>query len=100
MIDTLVHIIADIRSRLSYQAMCPMNVFDIEDMGGGMREAVVSRPRDCTMCRECIRHVDQGWDGRIQLRRHADYFLFSVESVGSIPPEVAVMEVSDPYANS
>jgi len=79
---------------LTYQAMCPTNVFDIEDLGGGVRGAVVSRPRDCTMCRECIRHVDQGWDNRIQLRRHADYFLFSVESVGSIPPEVIVMEVS------
>lgn len=74
--------------------MCPTNVFDIEDLGGGVREAVVARPRDCTMCRECIRHVDQGWDSRIQLRRHADYFLFSVEAVGSIPPEVIVMEVS------
>ena len=80
--------------QLVYQAMCPTNVFDIEDLGGGVRGAVVSRPRDCTMCRECIRHVDQGWDSRIQLRRHADYFLFSVESVGSIPPEVIVMEVS------
>ena len=35
------------------QDMCPMQVFDIEDMGGKGKEdrAVVARPRDCTMCR-------------------------------------------------
>lgn len=70
--------------------MCPMNVFDIEDLGqaeapakrgkgtksvkpsaSGAEEqsptarAVVARPRDCTMCRECVRHVDRGWDQRV-----------------------------------
>jgi hypothetical protein len=36
-----------------WQEMCPMQVFDIEDMGGKGKEdrAVVARPRDCTMCR-------------------------------------------------
>ena len=34
--------------------MCPLEVFDIEDMGG-VATAVAKRPRDCTMCRECIR---------------------------------------------
>ena len=31
--------------------------------------AVVARPRDCTMCRECVRHVDAGWEQRVQVRR-------------------------------
>ena len=43
--------------------MCPMQVFDIEDIGrkGGSPEgtAVVARPRDCTMCR---------WGSRKQLK--------------------------------
>jgi len=74
------------------QNMCPMNVFDIEDLGASettakkgkgaksvkpsassssaegqsaTARAVVARPRDCTMCRECVRHVDRGWDQRV-----------------------------------
>lgn len=72
--------------------MCPMNVFDIEDLGNaevsgkkgkgaksskpsasGTEEqsatarAVVARPRDCTMCRECVRHTELGWDQRVQV---------------------------------
>jgi NAD-dependent dihydropyrimidine dehydrogenase PreA subunit len=98
-----------------------MNVFDIEDLGatggvgtasskgkkgtaaattattGGGR-AVVARPRDCTMCRECIRKVDEGWDQRIQLRRKADHFLFSVEAVGTDDPGNIVREVCTLYS--
>jgi len=106
---------------LAYElkSMCPMNVFDIEDLGApepsgkkgkgsksvkpsaavsGSEEqsatarAVVARPRDCTMCRECIRHTESGWDQRVQLKRRADHFLFSVESVGSMAPETVVRE--------
>lgn len=74
------------------KAMCPMNVFDIEDMGGGRGPAaVVARPRDCTMCRECIRQ--EGWSDKVKLRRKADHFLFSVESTGSLAPETIVLEV-------
>jgi NAD-dependent dihydropyrimidine dehydrogenase PreA subunit len=95
-----------------------MNVFDIEDLGstggvgtgskgkkgtgttttaaGGGR-AVVARPRDCTMCRECIRKADEGWDQRIQLRRKADHFLFSVEAVGTDDPGNIVREVCTLY---
>jgi hypothetical protein len=110
------------------QAMCPLQVFDIEDIGG-QQTAVANRPRDCTMCRECIRkegellivyfllHLcsfdDQfeqiyklfvsfsfifpslpGWSDRIELRRKADHFIFSVESSGCMPPEQIVTEVS------
>lgn len=69
--------------------MCPMQVFDIEDMNG-VATAVVARPRDCTMCRECIRK--EGWDERVDLKRKANHFIFTVEAVGSIPPEVIVRE--------
>jgi len=71
------------------KAMCPMNVFDIEDVGG-IQSAKVSRPRNCTMCRECIRQ--DGWNEKIKLRRKADHFLFSVESTGCIPPITIVRE--------
>mmetsp|Transcript_16612 Transcript_16612/g.15964 ORF Transcript_16612/g.15964 Transcript_16612/m.15964 type:complete len:343 (+) Transcript_16612:133-1161(+) len=76
---------------LELQAMCPMDVFDIEDMGKkGGGTAVAARPRDCTMCRECIRK--EGWSDRIQLNRKSDHFIFTVESTGCIPPEVIVRE--------
>ena len=69
--------------------MCPLQVFDIEDMGG-KPTAVAARPRDCTMCRECIRK--EGWDEKVQLRRKADHFIFSVESVGQLDPAVIVKQ--------
>lgn len=47
---------------------CPMNVFDIED-----DKAIVSRPRDCTMCRECIR--EDGWEEKVRLSRVKDHFI-------------------------
>lgn len=69
---------------------CPLKVFDIED-----GHAIVSRPRDCTMCRECIvmkktDPSDFDWDQRIKLLRDGNFFQFSVESVGAIPPETIV----------
>eukprot|EP01038_Epipyxis_sp_PR26KG_P013890 gene13890-18627_t len=71
--------------------MCPAEVFDIEDIvGNGENEIVVSRPQDCTMCRECIRN--EGWNERIALQRVADHFIFSVESSGCMPPEAIVQE--------
>lgn len=65
---------------------CPMNVFDIEDSGC----AVVARPRDCTMCRECIREPE--WNSVVELTRKRDHFIFSVESTGALPSAVLVTE--------
>ncbi|EFC50261.1 predicted protein [Naegleria gruberi] len=64
---------------------CPMNVFDIEDSPQTEFDSKVrvARPMNCTMCRECIR--EDNWDKRIQLSRVKDHFIFSIESVGSIP---------------
>lgn len=64
------------------QKRCPMNVFDIEDMGGE-RVLKAARPRQCTMCRECIR--EERFRPRIQLARVKDHFIFSIESSGAIP---------------
>jgi len=36
--------------------LCPMKVFDIEDIGSEVRAVVKNEGRDCTTCRECIRH--------------------------------------------
>lgn len=69
-------------------AKCPMNVFDIEALGD--HRAVVKNPRACTMCRECIR--DPAWTERISLKRRADHFIFTVETVGMLTPLQLVTE--------
>eukprot|EP00903_Cladosiphon_okamuranus_P005518 g5496.t1 len=66
-------------------AKCPLDVFDIEDLGGGNKRAKVARPRDCTMCRECIR--EPGWSDKVALSRIADHFIFGIESVGMLSPK-------------
>lgn len=77
--------------------MCPMGVFDIEDTpipagskGGKGKKAVVKNARNCTMCRECIRHP--GWDEKIALQRVKDHFIFSIESTGALVPAVLFSE--------
>jgi DNA-directed RNA polymerases I and III subunit RPAC1 len=67
--------------------LCPMDVFDIEDVGG-VPTATVARPLQCTMCRECIREDD--WHGYVNLGRVKDDFLFSVESTGAKTPQQLV----------
>ncbi|GAB2245965.1 hypothetical protein Droror1_Dr00001458 [Drosera rotundifolia] len=63
---------------------CPRNVFDMEDFAGDIK-AKVSRPRDCTLCRECIRDGD--WEQFVALRRKTDHFIFTIESTGALSPQ-------------
>ncbi|KAK3158156.1 hypothetical protein QOZ80_2AG0133590 [Eleusine coracana subsp. coracana] len=70
------------------QKKCPVNVFDIEELGD-IKRAVVARPRSCTLCRECV----MGPTGeKIDLRRVRDHFIFTIESTGAMPPEVLFTE--------
>jgi len=68
---------------------CPKNVFDIEDIKG-VKTAVTSRPRDCTMCRECIR--EPGWENNVELLRKKDHFIFHIESTKILPPKILFEE--------
>lgn len=70
-------------------AKCPVEVFDVEDIGKGQKRAVVAKPRACTLCRECIRG---GGEDNVELRRVKDHFIFTIESAGSVPPEVLFTE--------
>lgn len=65
--------------------LCPAKVFDIEDDA-----AIVARPRDCTVCRECIR--EDKWRSKVQLTRKRDHFIFSVEGTGAIPARYVVTD--------
>ncbi|KAJ1260029.1 hypothetical protein BS78_10G200900 [Paspalum vaginatum] len=68
---------------------CPVNVFDIEDLGNGEKRAVVAKPRACTLCRQCVMKDD---GQKIELRRVRDHFIFTIESTGALPPEVLFTE--------
>lgn len=70
--------------------ICPVKVFDIEDVANGKKRATVARPRACTLCRECIR--GEGWQNNVALRRVKDHFIFTIESTGALPPEVLFTE--------
>mmetsp|Transcript_19969 Transcript_19969/g.33435 ORF Transcript_19969/g.33435 Transcript_19969/m.33435 type:complete len:383 (+) Transcript_19969:120-1268(+) len=67
------------------------------DGAAPVSQAVVARPRNCTMCRECIRHGN--WREKVELRRKNDHFLFSVESTGCMPPETVVREAISIFKN-
>lgn len=71
-----------------------MNVFDVENLNG-MITSKITRPRACTMCRECIRDRD-GWEvektSAISVSRKRNHFIFSVESVGQYPVEQLFIE--------
>ncbi|MCO5583486.1 hypothetical protein L7F22_037397 [Adiantum nelumboides] len=87
-----VVLLEDVRDTFAEELVdkCPVNVFDIEDVSKGRKKAVVARPRDCTLCRECV--MGEGWDKRVQLRRVKEHFIFSVESTGALSPEVLFVE--------
>eukprot|EP00927_Polykrikos_kofoidii_P072517 TRINITY_DN68621_c0_g1_i1.p1 TRINITY_DN68621_c0_g1~~TRINITY_DN68621_c0_g1_i1.p1 ORF type:complete len:361 (-),score=67.97 TRINITY_DN68621_c0_g1_i1:65-1147(-) len=63
--------------------VCPMGVFDIEDIGGGSKRATVAHPRKCTTCRECITSFEGEAKGLV-LGKRKDFYLFSIESVGQV----------------
>ncbi|KAF8094682.1 hypothetical protein N665_0357s0017 [Sinapis alba] len=82
---------------------CPVKVFDIEDMGNGRKRATVARPRECTLCRQCVREnygkevmvegkKQKQWIENVALRRIKNHFIFKIESTGSLPPDVLFTE--------
>lgn len=93
-------------------AKCPMDVFDIEDLAddgskgsnkgkgskkSGRKQAVVARPRNCSMCRECIREPE--WADKVKLRRVRDHFIFSVETTGAYKPEEIFQEALNIFSS-
>jgi len=78
-------------------AKCPMKVYDIEDLGKKGKRAIVANPRQCTMCRECIRKVE--FAPKIQLGRVKDHFIFMIESTGIIPPRQLFKEAVEILLN-
>ena len=66
-----------------------MGVFDIEDLGG-IATATVKNGRNCTTCRECIRH--EKFASKVNLGKRKDVFEFHVESLGMYKPQDIVLQ--------
>ena len=70
---------------LELKNLCPMGVFDIEDLGKGKTVAKVGNQSKCTTCRECIRH--DKFASKIDLGKQKNVFEFHIESLGIYKPE-------------
>lgn len=78
--------------------LCPMGVFDIEDLGGkaskknkgAKGKAIVKNESACSTCRECIRH--EKFAEKVDLGKRKDVFEFHIESVGIYRPEELMIE--------
>lgn len=55
--------------------------------------ATIKDPRNDTMSRECLRHEE--FANKVDLGRVKDHYIFSVESVGILHPQVLVVEALD-----
>lgn len=64
-----------------FQSCFPKGVIDINGEG----EAVVADARKDTVSREVLRHEE--FEGKVQLGRVRDHFIFNVESTGAMTPE-------------
>ncbi|ORY45438.1 DNA-directed RNA polymerase [Leucosporidium creatinivorum] len=68
-----------------FQACFPSGVIDISS-----GQVVVANPRADTVSREVLRHPE--FEGKVELGRVRDHFIFSIESAGQYPPEELVPE--------
>jgi len=73
----------------------PIFAFDSDEDGGndggsGMAVQRTSRPRNCGVRQRTL--CTPEWDKQVQLHRIKDHFIFSVETTGSLPPEILFKE--------
>ncbi|KAF7456789.1 DNA-directed RNA polymerase I RPAC1 [Cryptosporidium felis] len=73
---------------LKLKDVCPMKVFDIEEMTGNVSP---KNPRNCTTCRACI----ERFPDKIKLLKDKFHFIFSIETTGCIPPAELVKTAID-----
>ena len=60
--------------------------FELENVSSGKVQAVVKHPQNCRMSRNYTR--DDELKESVVVTRRPDHFIFSIESVGQLPPEV------------
>jgi DNA-directed RNA polymerase I and III subunit RPAC1 len=74
------------------EALClGQSCFSLEGPKGRL---AVANARGCWYCLEKVRRMsgEPQWEGRVQLRRVKEHYLFTVESVGQLPPETLFSE--------
>ena len=62
-----------------------------------VKTAVILNPRNDLVSREVLRHKE--FEGKVELSRQRDHFIFSVESVGMIRPQDIVTQALDILVN-
>ncbi|KDN46168.1 hypothetical protein RSAG8_04395, partial [Rhizoctonia solani AG-8 WAC10335] len=71
----------------------PAGVFAVEQDAKGRKKVAVKDMRKDTVSREVLRHKE--FDGMVELTRIRDFFMFRIESSGSIPaPKLMPMAVN------
>ena len=63
------------------KAVCPKQVFDIEEAADGTSLAYVKKAKNCTLCRECV-GADASFAPSILIEKLKNEFRFTVESLG------------------
>lgn len=66
------------------KSICPMGVFDLEDLGKAGKKLVVKNQSNCSTCRACI--SDPQNEEKIELLKELNHYEFTIESIGVIPP--------------
>ncbi|BFZ62005.1 DNA-directed RNA polymerase core subunit rpc40 [Saitoella coloradoensis] len=73
------------RDALKFQKCFPQGVIELVKNADGEDEARVADARKDTVSRECLRHEE--FQGKVQLGRVRDHFIFSIESTGVMTPD-------------
>lgn len=66
-------------------SICPTGVFGLKKNKKKEDEIEIENIYNCTMCRECIR--PDKFNELIELGKERNRYIFTIESVGVIPPE-------------
>ena len=66
----------------------------VKGAGGRVTGLRVANSRGCWRCLERLRMLsaEEPYEGRVQLRKIKEHYIFTVESVGQMPPELLFTE--------
>lgn len=85
--DALVNEL-DEEKKKEFVECCPTKVYHYDEQS---RQVTVEEPRNCTYCEECIMKAESyGMSELVSISSKHERFIFSVETTGSLRPEVIV----------
>lgn len=65
--------------------VCPVGVFDIEDLQSKDKKLIVKNEKNCVVCRACVNHEKLGQN--FEVAKELNNYHFTIESIGVIKPE-------------